>query len=162
MNVSAKRLLTVAILTNPLSWFIAMLAVGLVVVAIAVACVAAGSWVLLVMYRYLRDEWTNPPRKQAVPLTLSTPPMSPMSERKPVLEPVFGLVIPKPTAVTNEQTRVILAQERDDTEVVETPTPSSAACAATPTAVRSSVKPRTGKKTKRSKPVKAKSATSRR
>jgi hypothetical protein len=123
MNVSAKRLLTVAVLTNPLVWFAVTLAVGL-------ACLALGGAVLWMMYRYLRDEWAIPTRPR---------PVSPLVAEVhfPKGKSLFGVELPKPVTVTTEARRVLIDGEHGLLDEVEARlTPAACAQDEAPVAVR--------------------------
>lgn len=123
MTTTAKRLLTVAALTNPLVWFAATLAV-------AVGCVVLGGLVLYGMGSWLARELGTPPRRTArpvepqpqattlpetwvpVPITVTDPAVSGAWATSD--EPLFGVELPRPTRVTEEQRLAIIAAERGE------------------------------------------------
>lgn len=110
MSTKTKCVLTAAVLTNPLVWFAAALAVML-------ACVGLGVLLLYGIYRWLRHECSIPARPKPVTridIALTEPSSGPEADVPLDMAdpPPFGMKLARPVPVTSEQRDEVIAAER--------------------------------------------------
>lgn len=141
--MNCRKLVLAAVLTNPLVYIVAFLAV-------AVALVGLGVLLLYSIYRFTRHEWSIPAKPR-----LATPDVS-SAEQEAFLDAALPAVEP-PVVVTETPRTDPSAVEQTQT-ITATEPPARMKCAAStskPAAVRSRPKAQASKKVKVKKPMKS-------